>query len=316
MNRHARPSSPDSSHRRLQRLWWTSVLATLLLVLSACASSDDVRGTGPGAEPTEGSSSPPSQSRGPLDYVALGDSYTSAPFVPVTDVAGGCLRSSANYPSLVAKKLGAKLDDRSCGGARTAHFNRSQHPGVPPQLSAVTKDTDLVTIGIGGNDEGVFTRLTGECPRLRASDPTGAPCRAQMGASGRDVLLAALDRTPARIEAVVAQVRRLAPRAEVLLVGYPRIVAAGSTCAELPLAAGDYSYAERVNRALSDAVRKAARATGSTYVDVWAASKGHDICSPDPWINGSLTDQKRAAAYHPFAVEQAAVAELVVAAAS
>lgn len=312
MNRHAHPSS----YGLLRRLWWTSLLATLFLVLAACASSDDVRGTRPGAAPTGGGASSSSQSPRPLTYVALGDSYTSAPFVPVTDVANGCLRSTANYPSLVAKKLDAELDDRSCGAARTADFTRSQHPGVPPQLSAVTKDTDLVTIGIGGNDEGVFTRLITECPRLRAADPTGAPCQEQMGAGGRDVLLAALGRTPARIQALVAQVRRRAPGAEVLLVGYPRIVAAGSTCEKLPLAAGDYPYVERVNRALTNAVRKAARASGSTYVDVWAASLGHDICSSDPWINGSVTDQKRAAAYHPFAVEQAAVADLVVAASS
>lgn len=285
------------------------MLATLLCVLSACASADNVRGTG--TEPT-GSASPPGRSWGPLTYVALGDSYSSAPFVPVTDVADGCLRSSANYPSLVAEQLGAELEDRSCGAARTADFTRSQHPDVPPQLSAVTRDTDLVTIGAGGNDEGVFTRLVGECPRLRATAPAGAPCQTQMGASGRDVLLAALDRTSTRLQAVVAKVHRLAPTAEVLLVGYPHIVAVGSTCDELPLAAGDYAYAEKVNRALTESVRHAAQATGSTYVDVWAASEGHDICSSDPWVNGSVTDQKRAAAYHPFAVEQAAVADLVV----
>ena len=81
---------------------------------------------------------------------------------------------------------------------------------------------------------------------------------------------------------------------------------------QLPLAAGDYAYGERVNRALTEALRYAAKATGSTYVDVWAASQGHDICSDDPWINGAVNDQKRAAAYHPFAAEQIAVADLVV----
>ncbi len=312
MNRHTHPSSRRSRHR----LSWTSVLIALFCVLSACASSDNVGAPQAEAEPTSGSAPSSSRSGEPLAYVALGDSYTSAPFVPVTDVAAGCLRSSANYPTLVAKVLDAELDDRSCGAARTADFTRSQHPDVPPQLSAVTKDTDLVTIGIGGNDEEVFARLVGECPRLRASDPAGTPCQTQMSASGRDGLLAALDRTSTRIRSLTARVHELAPAAEVLLVGYPHIVTADSTCAKLPLATGDYAYAERVNRALTEAVRKAARATDSTYVDVWAASAGHDICSAEPWVNGSVNDQKRAAAYHPFAVEQAAVAKLVVAAAS
>jgi hypothetical protein len=46
---------------------------------------------------------------------------------------------------------------------------------------------------------------------------------------------------------------------------------------------------------------------------VWTASAEHDICSEDPWVNGVESDQKRAAAYHPFAEEQEAVAELVLA---
>ena len=97
-----------------------------------------------------------------------------------------------------------------------------------------------------------------------------------------------------------------------LVVGYPQIVAAGKVCDRLPLAAGDYAYAERVNRALTEIV--GAASSDSTYVDIFAASKGHDVCSTDPWVNGSVNDQKRAAAYHPFAVEQKAVADLVLAA--
>ena len=58
-------------------------------------------------------------------------------------------------------------------------------------------------------------------------------------------------------------------------------------------------------------MRLAATATGATYVDVWKASQGHDICSADPWINGSVDHKGKALRYHPFAAEQAAVAELV-----
>jgi len=96
------------------------------------------------------------------------------------------------------------------------------------------------------------------------------------------------------------------------VIGYPQIVAADDACRELPLARGDYDYAEKVNLALTEMLRKAAQATKTTYVDVWSASKGHDVCSADPWINGSVNDEKQAARYHPFAKEQAAVADLVV----
>ena len=63
---------------------------------------------------------------------------------------------------------------------------------------------------------------------------------------------------------------------------------------------------------MTEAVESAAEATDQTYVDVWSASQGHDICSDDPWVNGAVTDQKRAARYHPFAEEQRAVARLVL----
>ena len=45
------------------------------------------------------------------NYVALGDSYTSAPFVPLPDLLSlGCVRSYSNYP----KQLAAKLQVRDC----------------------------------------------------------------------------------------------------------------------------------------------------------------------------------------------------------
>ncbi len=227
-------------------------------------------------------------------------------------MAKGCFRSRANYPALVARELDARLEDRSCGGARTIDFRRSQYPEVPPQLTAVKPGVDLVTISVGGNDERVFTELVSRCTRLRARDPEGAPCREYMRSTGSDALLSALRATRSRVTAIIRDVRERAPEAKVLVVGYPQIIAADSTCAELPLAKGDHAYGEQVNRALTEVLRLAALATRSTYVDVWAASQGHDICSDDPWVNGSVTDQERAAAYHPFAAEQVAVADLVV----
>jgi hypothetical protein len=227
-------------------------------------------------------------------------------------MAKGCYRSTGNYPTLVADKLGARLEDRSCGGARTADFRRKQYPGVPPQLTAVKPGVELVTVSIGGNDEGVFSNLIVRCAKLRAKNPNGAPCRKYMDSTGSDELLSALRTTRSRVTDVVREVRQQAPQAKVLVVGYPQIISADSRCTSLPLAAGDYAYGEKVNLAMTEVLRSAAKATGSTYVDVWTASQGHDICSDDPWINGAVTDQKRAAAYHPFAAEQAAVAELVV----
>ena len=57
----------------------------------------------------------------------------------------------------------------------------------------------------------------------------------------------------------------------------------------------------------------AAARTGSVFVDLYAASKGHDVCAgKDAWVNGVRTDTSRAAALHPFAEEQRAAAGLIV----
>ena len=229
----------------------------------------------------------------------------------MTDVADGCFRSDHNYPSLVAKALHAKLTDRTCSGAETKAFTTAQYAGVPPQQTALTKATSVVTVGLGGNDEQVFRTLTAKCPTLRASDPTGSPCEKALAVGGADQLLKALGQTEKSLAAVLDEVHARSPKAKVLAIGYPQIVSADHVCSKLPLATGDYAYLEKVNRALTEAVRLAATASGATYVDVWKASQGHDICSADPWINGSVDQQGKALRYHPFAAEQAAVAELV-----
>ena len=284
-----------------------SIGVTVLLVVGIVLAA-----TGCAASADDRSSSKDASSSEKLQYVALGDSYTSAPLVPVTDMAKGCYRSRSNYPALVARELGVRLEDRSCGGASTTDFRRHQYPEVPPQLTAVKPGVELITVSIGGNDERVFSELIVRCTRLRAKNPEGAPCRKYMRSNGSDLLLSALRTTRTRVTEAIREVRQRAPKAKVLVVGYPQIISADSRCAQLPLAAGDYAYGEKVNLAMTEALRSAAKATGSTYVDLWAASQGHDICSDDPWINGAVTDQKRAAAYHPFAAEQVAVADLVV----
>jgi lysophospholipase L1-like esterase len=229
----------------------------------------------------------------------------------VTDVANGCFRSDHNYPSLVAEALHARLTDRTCSGAETKDFSAPQYAEVPPQQTALNGSTSLVTVGLGGNDEQVFRTLTEKCPSLRASDPTGSPCEKALDAGRSDQLLQALRTTEKSLTAVLEKVHTLAPKAKVLAIGYPQLVSSDHVCSKLPLATGDYAYLEKINRALTVAVQQAAKATGSTYVDVWTLSKDHDICSADPWINGSVNQQGRAPRYHPFAAEHVAVATLI-----
>jgi hypothetical protein len=272
------------------------------------------RGSGPAHPTGRPATAPTAYHR----YVAIGDSYTAAPLVPPTDSSTICLRSGVDYPALVARAMpGTRLTDVSCSGATTAnvlHRQTSDFGSVPPQIDAVTRRTDLVTIGLGGNDDGLFETVLGRCVRVASSDPTGAPCRSAFAEEAPHELGRALGDIRHHVAGVVRDVRRRAPAARVLVVGYPQIVPASGRCEDLPLAAGDYAFGRTINHGLTRAVRLAARDAHATYVDLWGPTAGHDICAPDPWINGRVTSAGRALAYHPLAVEQRHVAELVLAA--
>ena len=261
----------------------------LLVLLTACSG-----GAVPSPEPL-----------GPRfeRYVALGDSYSAGPLIPTTDLAGGCARSNHNYPSLVARRLHARtFVDVTCSGATSADLSGFQHPfpssRVPPQLRAVTKGTDLVTVGIGGNDLDLFGTLVNTCTRLRSADPTGDPCTRQFAA--RHALSSVLRTIGERVRGALVAVRHKAPHATVVLVGYLRLVPDHGTCSALPLAAGDYAFGRRVSRALAAAMRQTAHRAGVLFVDMHAASRGHSVCSHHPWVNGAVTDRQRALAYHPL----------------
>lgn len=247
-------------------------------------------------------------------YVALGDSFTAAPLVPTTDLADGCFRSDSNYPSLVAEQLDvAELVDVSCSGAETRDLTRRQSTvrdaTVPPQLKALDPSTDLVTLGIGGNDFDLYSHLTNTCLQLRSSDPTGSPCRTTMTSGSRDLVATTTARIGRRVERALRQVAQRAPGARVVLVGYPRIAPPRGECPDLlPYASGDVSFGDEVLRRLTTAMRQAADRAGAEFLDMYAASRGHDVCSARPYVNGVHSDRERAAAFHPLPRGMRAVA--------
>jgi GDSL-like lipase/acylhydrolase family protein len=218
---------------------------------------------------------------------------------------------------LAAQLHVGRLVDVTCSGAATRDLSRPQHPfqgaRVPPQLDSVTRGTDLVTLGIGGNDLDLFGTLVATCTRLRDGDPTGSPCGRELARNGPD-LEAQAGTISGRVAGALRAVQRRAPHARVVLVGYLRLVPDRGTCTGLPLAAGDYAVGRRISRLLNGALSRAASRTGATFVDMYAASRGHDICSADPWVNGSVTDRTRALAYHPLAAGMRADARQVLAA--
>jgi len=217
----------------------------------------------------------------PLRYVALGDSYSAASGVlpPDPSAPPECLRSILNYPHVVAAGTGAQLTDVTCGAADTNDFFEAQYPGVPPQLDAVGRDTQLVTMTIGGNDSNVFIETVLSCGTLGVlSLGQGSPCKDRYGSSFEDTIRNTT--YPSLVRALQA-VRAKAPRARVAILGYPWIMPATGGCFDkMPIAGDDVPYVRGIQATLNDAVRRAAAATGATYVNLNTVSNGHDACQP------------------------------------
>lgn len=221
----------------------------------------------------------------------------------------GCLRTDGNYPHLLAERLGLELVDVSCGSATSRDLRSPQTaagPEVKAQLDALTRDTDLVTISIGANDGGLFGALAIQCAGLGPFEGE-APCsRSPRFADDRlDRELSTLARETA---ASVRAIRERAPRAQVVVVGYPQIVPASGTCELLPIDAAEVPFVREVSRRLAAALGRGARASRAEYVDMWAASAGHDVCADEPWVAG-LRPERPGAPLHPYAEHQAAVAD-------
>ncbi|MEV8016542.1 SGNH/GDSL hydrolase family protein [Streptomyces sp. NPDC086554] len=219
----------------------------------------------------------------PLDYVALGDSFSAASGVLPLDLSAPllCARSTANYPHVVAERTGARLTDVTCGGAQTKHFTESQYPGVAPQLDAVDADTDVVTLTIGGNDNNTFINAIVACGTAGVlSGGKGSPCKDANG----DSFIKQIDaNTYPALKASLSAIKAKAPQARVAILGYPWILPAKadpSCFAKMPVAEGDVPYLRELQTHLNKTVQRAASETGATYVDMAAASEGRDACAP------------------------------------
>ncbi|MCX4903965.1 SGNH/GDSL hydrolase family protein [Streptomyces sp. NBC_00878] len=247
-----------------------------------------------------------------VDYVALGDSYASGPGIP-TQVDTTCARSDQNYPSLLATVKNWQLTDVSCGGATTAALTGPQGT-KPPQLDALDAGTDVVTLTIGGNDLGFSSNLA-TCARLTSSDPTGNPCQTFFTNTGTDRLAQRVNEIAPSIAEALDSIRQRAPRAKVLVVGYPDLFpddGVGCTSSPVPLAAGDFAYLRDTGKRLNAMLASQARASGVRYVDTYTPTIGHDMCKPtgERWIE-PLVVAAPAAGSHPNAQGRQAMATAV-----
>ncbi|AWB92751.1 SGNH/GDSL hydrolase family protein [Aeromicrobium chenweiae] len=285
----------------------TRPLLAVLALVAATAACSSSGGSAP-SDPGGSTGSATSAAKGPR-YVALGDSYTAGPQLNPTDSSSGaCLRSTKNYAHLVAKAIdAASFTDASCSGATTDNVleaapTLSGGDPVPAQIDAVKKDTQLVTVGIGGNDSALFSSLSAACTR------PGTACEDYLD----DKVPGILRSTGKRITTVLEAVKDRAPDARVVLVGYLGVTPEDRGCDALGGDALDTAGVSAGERSIDSTMAAAAKAAGATYVSMNAASKGHDACAgDDAWTNGLSPALGDGAVLHPRGTGMAAVASAV-----
>ena len=292
------------------------------LMLAACSGTQTVSSTSSRAASAD--ADPVTQG----SYVALGDSYTSGPDIPdqVSDPAG-CARSDRNYPTLIAQSLGlvAKTYDMSCSAARIADLTTSQSTDGgtnPAQLSALTTNTTLVTLGIGGNDVD-FTSVLSKCVELDlvpsflggGLSTDLAPCHAYYTSDGVDKIQQTIQSADSNLADALAQIKTRAPHAHVYVVGYPDLLpSSGTSCAHtLGITADDVAFLNSEELKLNSMLQQRAAGAGATYVDTYTPSEGHDACSDSAtrWIE-PLVPASPAAPLHPNAIGEQGMADAVL----
>jgi len=174
----------------------------------------------------------------------------------------------------------------------------------------VAADTTLVTIGIGGNDIG-FIGLAGQCA---TADPKASPCKARLAGGGRDQLADRIAATAPKVGDVLSRIHAKAPKARVIVVGYPTALPDGSGCWPfLPLGPDDVAYLRESEVKLNDMLAAQAKAHQAGFADTATRSKGHDMCTKadTKWVE-DLIPSSPALALHPNAKGQRAMADTVL----
>ena len=98
-----------------------------------------------------------------------------------------------------------------------------------------------------------------------------------------------IDETLPKIEDALTEIRRRSPRAAVYVLGYgDAIPETGDGCwPRVPLLPPDVAYIRATMHHLNAMIEQVAAAAGDHYVDLFAMTRGHDLCQPwgQAWMN-------------------------------
>lgn len=212
-------------------------------------------------------------------YVAMGDSYASGTGTREY-YDSGCQRSNHSYAQQLAAQEGMNLAHVACSGARIPDVRASQ-------LSALTADTALVTLSIGGNDAGfssVITQCAKPWPWTCGGDITNA----------RNFINNTL---PGQLDALYTEIETRAPNAQVIVVGYPRLFNGEQCNFAARISPQEQADLNGVADLLATRTAAVATAHGFDFLDVRTPFGSHRVCDDVEWLNG--LSNPIGESYHP-----------------
>lgn len=253
-----------------------------------------------------------------IRYVALGDSFASGeanpPWVSGTDTASNsCHRSLAAWPILLSASV-----NLACSGARTEHIVFRGQTGWPDNTSQVDRlrqlhaqhPIDVITVMIGGNDLGFKATLINCYTTL---PPFTFGCLSDVNREKRSIgaLVAHMKQT------VWPAITNAAPSAQVIAVGYPRLLPRTGTAAHncFWLTASERTAMNTLQEYLDAELRRAASASGVRYASTLNTTNGRELCTRDSLFHKIVpTCTFVQVCAHPLAGAQRAMAEAVASA--
>lgn len=273
---------------------WPTLLATTILASGAIVTSSPAQ----------------AHQDTPVSYVALGDSAAAGPRIPdQATTALGCLRSTRNYPSVIAAKLGVKLRDVTCSSARTNNVGTSAQTTitgrVPPQIDALGPSTNLVTLTIGANDIDLFS-VALRCINL---GPLSQECSGDSAVRKSQRAIVNAARGWGRL---LDEIHGRAPKAAVIVVGYGTYIRSGGCPSSQPFTPSNADYLQGVVNSVNAAMSKQTHARRMTFVDIRPMTVGHDVCadSSSAYYTGATFDGV-AVPLHPTALGMRAIGAFV-----
>lgn len=247
---------------------------------------------------------------GRAQYVAMGSSFAAGPAI-TTRAANSpwfCARSQDNYAHQLARLRHLSLVDVSCGGATTRHILGGGFLLLPPQIDAVSTDTELVTITIGGND----IDYIGNMMALGCNAHTPWYLRRIGACRTRSVsrMQRDLRDTAQRMAGIVDEIHRRAPEAMVVLVTYQTVLPDQGSCERLGLDDAQVAEMRDIAGQLANVTLQVAQEHGALLLDAASLTHGHDVCAADAWMNGMRPPRGLLGApLHPTLAAMTAIAQ-------